>query len=335
MFQQKIKYLSQGRIYTQLIPEKGERCKCLHSQKSAYNWSQPSAYRFPTTHEKNIYVYVYLQIYTHIPISIYLFIHIHTHIHGSQVPRCSSDSSTALKCSPGMQILCALFPHITCMSEREGCQVTIWPSDSLCHTNMSTSDTGCCLYFLEVPVFIWEINSKQRPPRQRRVLFSGRRHWRQMSWIWGKEDNIKWQALALYSLDLNDHVIRQYLKHRWLSFLFQDYALYSKRLIQMNHIKSTEQVSCAERHNPANFGFLWLKIPICWFMNVFQLFDSQNFSFCRQQAIRYVYGHKVILPPPFPLMRGNDGGVKKGKGTVGQWDIGNSPPFRSCFKKDR
>lgn len=116
-----------------------------------------------------------------------------------------------------MQILRALFPHITCMSEREGCQVTIWPSDSLCHTNMSTSDTGCCLYFLEVTVFIWEINSKQRP-RQWHVLFSVRIHWRQMSWIWGKEGNIKWQALARYSLDLNDHVIRQYLKHRWLSF---------------------------------------------------------------------------------------------------------------------
>lgn len=48
------------------------------------------------------------------------------------------------------------------MSEEEGCQVTIWPSDSQCHTNIPTSDTGCCLYFLEIIAFIWEINSKQR-----------------------------------------------------------------------------------------------------------------------------------------------------------------------------
>lgn len=38
----------------------------------------------------------------------------------------------------------------------------------------------------------------------------------------------------------------------------------------MNHIKSTEQVSCAEENNLANFGFLCLKIPICCFINPFQ-----------------------------------------------------------------
>lgn len=59
----------------------------------------------------------------------------------------------------------------------------------------------------------------------------------------------------------------------------------------MNHIKSTEQVSCAEKHNLANFGFLWLKIPLCWFMNAFQSFDSLNF-FSLDNRLCNVYGHR-------------------------------------------
>lgn len=47
---------------------------------------------------------------------------------------------------------CVTFPY-NCMSEREGCQVTIWPSDSQCHTDIPTFDTGC-LYFLEIIDFI-------------------------------------------------------------------------------------------------------------------------------------------------------------------------------------
>lgn len=70
----------------------------------------------------------------------------------------------------------------------------------------------------------------------------------------------------------------------------------------MNHIKSTEQVSCAERHNPANFGFLWLKIPICWFINVFPSFDSQNFFSVDNRLYNMcMVIDKIILPLSFPL----------------------------------
>lgn len=92
----------------------------------------------------------------------------------------------------------------------------------------------------------------------------------------------------------------------------------------MNHIKSTEQVSCAERHNPANLGFLWLKIPICWFMNVFLSFDSQNFFLNVDNRLYNMCTviDKVILPPSFPLKWGKDnGGVEKGKRTVGTLEI--------------
>lgn len=42
---------------------------------------------------------------------MYVFIHTPIYTHDSQVPSCSSDSSTALKFSHGMQILSALFSH--------------------------------------------------------------------------------------------------------------------------------------------------------------------------------------------------------------------------------
>lgn len=91
----------------------------------------------------------------------------------------------------------------------------------------------------------------------------------------------------------------------------------------MNHIKSTEQVSCAENHNLANFGFLWLKIPICWFMNVFQSFNSQNiFSVDNRLCSMCMVTDHVILPPSFPLKRGkDDGGVEKRMGTVRTLEI--------------
>lgn len=79
----------------------------------------------------NIYMYISAHLYTYT--YIYIFIHTPFYTHDSQVPSCSSDSSTALKFSHGMQILSALFSHIIGMSEREGCQVTIWPSDSVSH----------------------------------------------------------------------------------------------------------------------------------------------------------------------------------------------------------
>lgn len=45
----------------------------------------------------------------------------------------------------------------------------------------------------------------------------------------------------------------------------------------MNHIKSTEQVSCAEeKHNRANFLFLWFQIPICWFINISQSYLTRR-----------------------------------------------------------
>lgn len=48
---------------------------------------------------------MYIFIHTHV------FIHTPIYIHDSQVPSCSSDSSTAMKFSHGMQILSALFSH--------------------------------------------------------------------------------------------------------------------------------------------------------------------------------------------------------------------------------
>lgn len=124
--------------------------------------------RIPNCRWKKNYISIYIYKFIHTP--KYIFIHTYTHISGSQDPSSSSDNLIALKFSHNILIFkYIIFPY-NCMSEGESCQVTIWPSDSQCHTNIPTSDTGWCLYFLEIIAFTWEINSKQHP-QQWRALF--------------------------------------------------------------------------------------------------------------------------------------------------------------------
>lgn len=203
MFQQKGSI--SPREYAYSWPLKGAKgTNHLHSWKFMYILSQPfSLYRFPTTDVKYIYKHIYIctSLYTH----IYVFIHTPIYTHDSQVPSCSSDSSTALKFSHGMQILSALFSYTIACQKGKAAK---WQSGLViqCHTNIPTSDTGCCLYFLESMAFIWEINSEQCP-RQWHVLFLLERTDGKCHEFGGKKwGKIKFKALTLYSSDLNDHV---------------------------------------------------------------------------------------------------------------------------------